>query len=109
MKKSLSESHKKNISISVKRTLRNKGIKGTVQKNGYREFRERNQKVLTRGYEHRIVMEAHLKRKLRREETVHHINGNKLDNRLENLEVISNSEHARMHALENGLGKHKRK
>jgi hypothetical protein len=33
---------------------------------------------------------------------VHHLNGDKLDNRLENLEVISATDHARHHALEDG-------
>ena len=47
--------------------------------------------------EHRFIMEQHLKRKLKRNEVVHHINGDKLDNRIENLQIMTLSEHSRFH------------
>lgn len=43
--------------------------------------------------QHRFFMENHLGRKLDKDEDVHHINGIKTDNRIENLQVIKHSEH----------------
>lgn len=66
---------------------------GTINKNGYRMI-QKNYEVKA---EHRWIMEEYLGRKLLSTEIVHHINENKLDNRIENLQIMKITEHLRLH------------
>lgn len=47
--------------------------------------------------EHRYIMSKKIGRPLTRFEEIHHINGNKLDNRIENMILVSKSEHMSIH------------
>lgn len=47
--------------------------------------------------EHRLVYEKYVGRYLSSEEIIHHVNGNKTDNRIENLELMTRAEHALTH------------
>lgn len=52
--------------------------------------------------EHRVIVENHLKHLLTPDEVVHHINGDRKDNRLENLQVLDHRDHVRLHQAEKG-------
>lgn len=51
---------------------------------------------------HRVIVENQIGRLLTNDEIVHHKDGNKFNNDINNLEILSNSEHAKFHMNQHG-------
>jgi hypothetical protein len=65
---------------------------------GYIEHTRGNHKGRS---QHRVIMELHIGRRLRSDEHVHHKDGNRSNNDISNLELMTASQHMSHHAQEN--------
>lgn len=77
--------------------------KGYVEHSGYVMVRKPEHPFSwVNGYVklHRLVMELKLQRYLKPEEHVHHVDGNKKNNNIDNLELLDMAEHRRIHNKE---------
>ena len=98
------EKMKKSARIKFEKGFHTALWKGGVKRreDGYIAIWKPKHPFATGGYvlEHRLVMEKEIGRYLKPEEVVHHKNGIRNDNRIENLQLFKNgSEHQRYHAL----------
>lgn len=81
-------------------------IDGIVSKGDYNYAIVKNHPNRTKNnyvLEHRVVVENHIGRLLEDDEIVHHIDGNKKNNAIENLELMLKADHSRQHGIENGV------
>lgn len=72
---------------------RRKNGDGSLRPDGYKIITESGNRIM----EHRSLMEKALGRKLTNVEVIHHKDGNRLNNSIENLEVLTNAVHVTMH------------
>lgn len=95
---------------AAKRALCNKHYLRLIRHGSplYQSKRENGEGTIMRGYrlitvngvqvyEHRHVMKQHLGRPLTGDEIVHHLDGDKLNNTVENLEVLTRRAHPHKH------------
>jgi hypothetical protein len=70
---------------------------GTKNKDGYRLYSKKMNGTWKLVYAHRFIMEQFLGRKLKRNEIIHHKDGNKLNNEISNLEIMTQVQHLNLH------------
>ena len=88
--------------------IAHRGSANSHYKNGtYDHFGYIKELKVNGGYRftHRGVVEDRIGRKLSSKEHIHHINGDTKDNRIENLIILTCSEHMRIHQYLKGNGK----
>ena len=93
-KRVFSDEWRKNISEAKKGI----GVGRSLKPNGYYEITMGEHKGRL---EHVVIMECHIGRRLMANECVHHIDHNRANNSIENLALMTKSDHSRLHAKEN--------
>jgi hypothetical protein len=73
---------------------------GSTDSNGYRWVTINGKRML----EHRHIMESHIGRKLYKHENIHHKNGDRSDNRIENLRFVCSNCDSQLPTYKNRRG-----
>lgn len=95
-----SDEHRANIS-AARVAWAEKNARGTSAKqSGYVEFTRGENKGRS---EHVVAMEARIGRRLRADEVVHHIDGDRSNNNIDNLALMTRAAHTRLHRREQRL------
>jgi hypothetical protein len=94
---SWSEESKKRASVSAKKRFENTALGVSFKKSGYVQ--------ITKGPNihrplHVVLIEKKIKRHIRSNECIHHIDGCKSNNSISNLKILTKSEHSRLHRLQ---------
>lgn len=84
----------KTINNLPEKRSRNRSAKLDERSTGYRKYFGK--------HEHRVVAEQILGRPLKSDEVVHHIDGNKRNNDPSNLQIMTQSEHVKLHLRAGG-------
>lgn len=84
--------------LNISKAKKGVGLGKSKKQNGYVEITMGEHKGRL---EHIVVMEDIIGRRLYSNECVHHIDHNRSNNAPENLVLMTRSEHARLHAIEN--------
>lgn len=95
MKKPITPEHRQNLSIAQYKRYENSKKGEYLNQDGYLRIttKENHIKLV-----HVVLMEKRLGRKLKKNESIHHADGNKTNNSDENLILMTTREHRALHA-----------
>lgn len=99
-KRTFTEDHKKAIQAGRSKWGEQNAVGYSAKANGYVEITRGENKFRS---VHVVIMENRIGRRLRKDETVHHIDGDRSNNDENNLALITRSGHARLHRIQDAM------